>query len=158
MRKRASQDGLQVEIRFIPKMTSDASEIVNTEGVLREVKVECAAYQLAFKKPLPNIPHVLLLKFHENQLNSMIKVFKGWGVRKSMELQYLRGRVAIFNFLEDFSMKLTEDVLAVEFSSQRIGILCREKDDSKASYLELVEVLKKLKTLIEEAELELDSE
>ncbi|MFL2527326.1 MAG: hypothetical protein ACJ0Q3_07575 [Candidatus Azotimanducaceae bacterium] len=55
-------------------------------------------------------------------------------------------------------MKLTEDVLAVEFSSQRIGLLWREKDDSEASYLELVEVLKKLKTLIEAAELELDSE
>ena len=85
MRKRAAQDGLQVEIRFIPKITAEASEIVNTEGVLREMKVECAAYQLAFNKLLPNIPHVLLLKSPENRLNSIIKVFEGWGVRKAME-------------------------------------------------------------------------
>ena len=55
-------------------------------------------------------------------------------------------------------MKLTDDVLAVEFSSQRIGLLWREQDDSEASYLELVEVLKTLRTLIEEAELGYDSE
>ena len=158
MRKRAAQDGLQVEIRFIPKITSDASEIVNTEGVLREMKVECAAYQLAFNKPLLNIPHVLLLKSPENQLNSMIKVFEGWGVRKEMDLSYFRDRVAIFNFLEDCSMKFTEDVLAVEFSSQRIGLLWREQDESEAGYLELVEVLKTLRTLIEEAELGHESE
>ena len=100
MRSRAVQDGLQVEMRFIPKITSDASEIVNTEGAPRKMNIECAAYQLSFKKPLPNIPHVLLLKFHENQLNSMIKVFEGWGVRKEMELRYFRDRVAIC--LEEF--------------------------------------------------------
>ena len=90
MRKRASRDALQVEIRFIPKMTADASEIVNTEGVLREMKIECAAYQLAFNKPLLNVPHVLLLKSPENRLNSMIKMFDGWGVRKETEFRYLK--------------------------------------------------------------------
>ncbi len=158
MRKRASRDALQVEIRFIPKMTADASEIVNTEGVLREMKIECAAYQLAFNKPLLNVPHVLLLKSPENRLNSMIKMFDGWGVRKETEFRYLKERTAIFNFLQDLLSNINEDVLAVEFSSQRIGLLWGEKDDSEAVYLELVEVLKKLKTLTEETELIYDSE
>ena len=48
--------------------------------------------------------------------------------------------------------------MAIEFSSQRIGLLWGEKDDSEAVYLELVEVLKKLKTLTEETELIYDSE
>ena len=67
-------------------------------------------------------------------------------------------RAAIFNLLEDLLSNINEDVLAVEFSSQRIGLLWGEKDDSEAVYLELVEVLKKLKTLTEEAELIYDSE
>ena len=158
MRKRASHDALQVEIRFIPKMTADASEIVNTEGALREMKIECAAYQLAFSKPLLNVPHVLLLKSPENRLNSMIKMFDGWGVRKETEFRYLKERAAIFNFLQDLLSDINEDVLAVEFSSQRIGLLWGEKDDSEAVYLELVEALKKLKALTEETELIYDSE
>ena len=158
MRKRASHDALQVEIRFIPKMTADASEIVNTEGALREMKIECAAYQLVFNKPLLNVPHVLLLKSPENRLNSMIKMFDGWGVRKEAEFRYLKERAAIFNFLEDLLSNINEDVLAVEFSSQRIGLLWGEKDDSEAVYLELVEVLKKLKALTEETEFIYDSE
>ena len=101
---------------------------------------------------------VLLLKSPENRLNSMIRVFEGWGVRKETEFRYLRERDAIFNFLEDLSSDINEDVLAVEFSSQRIGLLWGEKDDSEAVYLELVEVLKKLKTLIEETELNHGSE
>ena len=111
-----------------------------------------------FSKPLQNVPHVLLLKSPENRLNSMIKIFDGWEVRKEAEFRYLKGRTAIFNLLEDLLSNINEDVLAVEFSSQRIGLLWGEKDDSEAVYLELVEVLKKLKTLTEETELIYDSE
>ena len=74
MRKRASRDALQVEIRFIPKMTADASEIVNTEGVLREMKIECAAYQLAFSKPLLNVPHVLSVSYTHLTLPTILRV------------------------------------------------------------------------------------
>tara|TARA_B100001029_G_C14727253_1_gene268395 strand:+ start:77 stop:343 length:267 start_codon:yes stop_codon:yes gene_type:complete len=88
----------------------------------------------------------------------MIKMFDGWGVRKEAEFSYLKERVSIFNFLKDLLSNINEDVLAVEFSSQRIGLLWGEKDDSEAVYLELVEVLKKLKTLTEETELIYDSE
>ena len=154
IRKRAAQDGLRVEVRFISKMTSDASEIVNTEGVPREMKVECAAYQLAFNKRQVNVPHVLLLKSPENRLNSIIKVFEDWGVRKEEEFRYLADRSEVFNFLRDLSVKISEDVLAFELSSEKIGLLLRENDDSEEFYVELVEVLKKLKTLIEKVELD----
>ena len=53
---------------------------------------------------------------------------------------------------------ISDDVLAVEFSAQRIGLLSRETDDSETVYAELVEFLKKLKTLLEEDELDHDSE
>jgi len=85
-------------------------------------------------------------------------MFDGWGVRKETEFRYLKERAAIFNFLQDLVSNINEDVLAVEFSSQRIGLLWGEKDDSEAVYLELVEVLKKLKTLTEETELIYGSE
>ena len=88
----------------------------------------------------------------------MIKMFDGWGVRKETEFRYLKERAAIFNFLKDGLSNINEDVLAVEFSFQRIGLLWGEKDDSEVVYLELVEVLKKLKTLTEETELIYDSE
>ena len=54
-------------------------------------------------------------------------MFDGWGVRKETEFRYLKERAAIFNLLEDLLSNINEDVLAVEFSSQRIGLLWGEK-------------------------------
>ena len=100
------------------------------------------------------MPHVLLLKSPENRLNSIIKVFEDWGVRKEKEFHYLADRSEVFNFLRDLSVKISEDVLAFELSSEKIGLLLRENDDSEEFYAELVGVLKKLKTLIEKVELD----
>ena len=99
-----------------------------------------------------------MLKSPQNRLNSIIEVFEDWGVRKEKEFHYLRERGRLFDVLEDLLANISDDVLAVEFSAQRIGLLSRETDDSETVYAELVEFLKKLKTLLEEDELDHDSE
>ena len=50
LRKRAMSDGIKVEVMFIPKLSADASEMVNAAGKLLEPKIECAAYQLVLSK------------------------------------------------------------------------------------------------------------
>ena len=60
---------------FIPKLSADASEMVNTAGKLMEPKIERAAYQLFLSNRL-DLPRLLFLKtFVENQ-QSIYVAFK----------------------------------------------------------------------------------
>lgn len=148
LRKQAMRDGIKVEIMFIPKLSADASEMVNTAGKLMEPKIECAAYQLLLSKRL-DLPRLLFLKtFVENQ-QSIYVAFKDWGVRSETEFRYLKEYPELIELIESNVEQLPEDVLAFELASQKISVLWKESDDSESSYQSILEALKKVKEYFE---------
>ena len=151
LRKRAMSDGIKVEVMFIPKLSADASEMVNAAGKLLEPKIECAAYQLVLSKRL-DIPRLLFLKTFVENKQSLYDAFEHWGVRSETEFRYIKDHPELIELIESSVEHLPEDALALELAPQKISVLWRESDDSGSSYQSVLETLKMLKEHFERPE------
>ena len=147
MRKRATEAGLGVEIQFIPKLSAESAELVSVGGKLREPKIECAAYQIRLRKPV-DIPRLLLLKLPLNSKSITYEVFEYWGVRGEEEYKYLSRAPSLVQLIQSLEVRMPEDVLGLELTSQRLGLLWREGDDSEATIKNIEEVLSELREFV----------
>ena len=144
LRKRATSDGVRVEVMYIPKMSADASEMVNAAGKILDPKIECAAYQLLLPKPI-DLPNLLLLKISNENKGSIFKVLDGWGVRNQHEMECFRDHTDLVKLIEVSVASLPDDVLAFEFTRNKVSLLWRENDELEEHYSKILETLKTLK-------------
>jgi len=151
IRKRAMSDGIRVEVMYIPKMSADASEMVNAGGKLLKPKIECAAYQFILTKPL-DLPHLLLLKTQEGDKSSVYQIFNGWGVRNEGERRFLNKHPKLVELIVTSTSRLPQDVLAFEFAPNKISLLWRESDDSESVYQGVLGILREAKGYFEDSE------
>jgi hypothetical protein len=99
------------------------------------------------RKPV-DIPRLLLLKLPLNSKSITYEVFEYWGVRGEGEYKYLSRAPSLVQLIQSLAVRMPEDALGLELTSQRLGLLWREGDDSEATIKNIEEVLSELREFV----------
>ncbi len=133
LRGRARELGLTVSIEFLPKLNPTADERVSSGGVVREPKVERAAYRLAHgADELLGDVDVLVLKIPED-VSVVIPERRGdWAILKG-ELPKI-----IDDKLAELLRTLPETVLGLAFDARCVTCYWSEPAGSEATDVEAI--------------------